>query len=429
MVIITEGGFIPLAVAGLYWLGHYGSIALARLPAMLAGAACPAILFLLLDRTVGRIPALFAGLLLTLDSSSIVSSQFARFYTMQAACVLGMVFFGHDLGHRSIRGAALRGAAAVLCAALAMNLQITSVVAVLTFIAFLFGELLFRPAVRTRLALGKRRWWVVGGLILCLVVGLKIGMVLWPTLRATDGWAQENRSNWRFYFNEMQVRWPVLWPATILFVAAAFIRWRRETLLFVVLFTTTFAVQSLGGMKAIRYILHVTPFLFALWAMGGIVVAENLLKHCLIALTIIRAGRIGRCAAVVLALVCSVACLLANPGLTHTLVRTARSVNLEARDPAIIVQEPEDAPWNGSALALQAIAGRTAVLATADAMRTALYVTVPQISLRSDGDPTRAIFSRDRRTGLPRVGRKNELETLVRCTPEGKIAYPKKDVA
>ncbi|MDT0576978.1 glycosyltransferase family 39 protein [Croceicoccus sp. F390] len=437
-----RGWLYTAAVAGLYrmdGMNGMGSVALARLPALLAGAVCPALLFLLVDRTAGRAAAIIAAALLTLDALSVEYSQFARFYTAQQLCVLGMVLVGHDALHRPLRQAVPRGLGALVLAILAIHFQVTSVVVVAAFAGFVMGEVLLRPSVRAWLWQKQRRWWVVTALILMLVVGLASVVALWPMLQTSDGWAEANRSNLRFYFDALLASWPVLWPLTGFLTLAALWCWPRVTILCVLLFATTFVVQSLGSMKTARYLLHVLPFLFALWAMGSVVALRALAAALRIMAERIHAERGTQDVAtapftmagfVISGLfisglaISAMAILLPNPALATTLAATLRSVGPVLHNPAILLAEPDDPPWSTGSDALRATVPHDALLVSADVMRTARHLRAPQLSFRSDGDPPGSFFPVDQRTGLPRVGRPDSLELLIRCTRHGAILVP-----
>ncbi|WP_394729131.1 hypothetical protein [Altererythrobacter sp. GH1-8] len=252
------------------WLGLDGFMA-ARFPSLLAGVVCVWLIYVLGKRTASPAVGLIAAAILAFDHMGIEWSQIGRFYTLQTACILGLacIFAGPSFG--APRAAPMRTLIAVLVAAgialLALLLQVISILGIAGLVLFLFTR---TPYFSIEFA--RTPSWQRTALAILIVVGFVIGMagfvMMWPELRATQAWTAHEADNFMYYDDYMRAMYGVLWPLTPLAVLIGLSHSRKAILLALSVIIPVLLVQSLGGMKAPRYIMQAIPFIFLLWAVG-----------------------------------------------------------------------------------------------------------------------------------------------------------------
>lgn len=252
------------------WFGIDGFLA-GRLPALLSGIACVGLIYLLGKRTADPAIGLIAAALLTVDYMALEWSQITRFYTMQAAVILGLACIVAGPAFGAPRASPLRTGIAVIgalaCAIVALLLQVISILGVAGLVLYLFTrtpyfslEFACTPSRMRTLMAGLV---VVGAMI--AVIGLSL---MWPELRATQAWTAEHQNDLFYYDDYLRAMYGVLWPLTPVIVLIGLIHARNATLLALSVAVPVLAIQSLGGMKAPRYIMQAMPFLILLWAIG-----------------------------------------------------------------------------------------------------------------------------------------------------------------
>jgi 4-amino-4-deoxy-L-arabinose transferase-like glycosyltransferase len=266
-------------VAAFMWL--FGETTyVARLPAVLAGAAWVALLFVWLRGVVGRPAAWIGGLLFCFDTGSLALSHMVRFYTLHGLAFLAAAIGVYYLVTRrpSWRSGSMVALGVVAAIGLAYRLQVTTVVGLVALTVWLTVDLL--PRVVT-LAVDHRRRAISWGLSLaavCLVAGFLFlrsdqAALYWGLFRNAPLWAEANRDALGFYFHRIHERYPLFWG---LFPAAAVVaiaRVGRPAVFAVVLFSVPFFLHSLAAFKAERFLGYAMPFFFATWgiAIGALV--------------------------------------------------------------------------------------------------------------------------------------------------------------
>jgi hypothetical protein len=266
-------GFTYL-VAGLFRM--FGeSLAVGRLPAVLAGAGLVLLLFLWVRSEAGRSGAWFAALLLTFVPVSLQLSQWVRFYTPHAllffaGCLLVYRLLSRPLPDRR-RGIGL-AAAAVLCFGVAWHLHRLTVIGVAglglwmacvapPLIAWRFPRRRERAIIAAATAgavLLTAAWFVFSGYAQMLL-GLAGHAPVWAQARVGDV---------RFYH---QIHLDLYGPLWTLFPLAALLALAarpKAALLAVCVFGVAFTTHSLVAWKQERYLFYALPFLFALWGMA-----------------------------------------------------------------------------------------------------------------------------------------------------------------
>jgi hypothetical protein len=404
------------------WFGD--GIVTARLPSVIAGSLLVVAVFLWTRSVAGSLAAWIAALFVGLDPNSIQVSQFARFYALQGL-IFWLVAIGvYQLGTRRFDPlTAIPLAIACLLGFLfARHFQILTAMG-------LVGLLLWLAAAAGLPALLSLRdrpalfWSTIAGFVVLAAVAFAVTVVsgllgaLIQEYRFTPLHAMAVRNEVWFYHLALIERFPSLWPlfpvAALLAIAAR----PRVALFCLCVFVPGFALLSFGGMKQLKYLYFLVPFLFIIWA---IALAEllALLREAVVSVTdrALQAGAPGlprRPARWVLIAGCIVFLILANGAPARTLLLPF-GINLT----------PEGAPvdWAAAGETLRPLVDNASIVLTNDELAILYYlgrydVTVSgsRLSELKDGQE----FSRDNRTGRPVVSSPESVELIMACYPNG----------
>jgi len=250
------------------------SLAVARIPAVLAGAALVTTLFVWVRSVAGRGAAWSAAMLFCFQPQSLYLSQLARFYTIQALCFFGAaILFYRVVTDRDLerRRAILYGIAALLLCLLALHFQVITIVGVA-------GVILWAIIDRAREWLTRAQLVVAIGIaVLLAAVGLlAIQRGAFAQQLAlfsyVDQWAAANRHNVRYYHDIFLDQYATIWTLFPLLAILAIYRNGRAALFCLIPFAVVFVVHSLAAWKAERYLFSAMPMFFAV---AGIGIAEG----------------------------------------------------------------------------------------------------------------------------------------------------------
>jgi 4-amino-4-deoxy-L-arabinose transferase-like glycosyltransferase len=265
-------GFTYLVAGVFRVLGE--SLVAGRLPALVAGTLLVVALFLWVRSEIGSVGGWAAALLLAFSPIAIMLSQWVRFYTIHAllflgACVLTYVAMGTS--ERPLRSRVLMGVGAACCLALALHLQVLTVIGAAGL--GLWVLLVGLPASFRRLDSRAARKWVAAGLaslvLVTLVVMSVTGFLGWLQTMATysDLWVTGRGP--RFYHDLFLGLYPTLWtlfPLALVISAAS--RW-RATLLCASVLAVGLLAHSLAAWKDERYVFYLLPMFCAVWGMAA----------------------------------------------------------------------------------------------------------------------------------------------------------------
>lgn len=260
------------------------SLLVARMVAVLFGSLLVLAVFVWTRSVAGGVAAWTAALLLCFSPEAIMVSRFARFYALH-----GVLFFLGAIGvyalverRPALRAAALIGLGSAACFALAFHLQVTTAIGLLGILLWI-GLVVVLPwfvlTFRTRPGVG---WALLVGALLAgmaaaLVLGGGLGERLLAQLRATAPWAAGLRDAFWYYHVSLSEQYGSLWPLTPLAALIGLASRPRPTVFCLLIFTPALIVHSLGGMKSMRYLYYVLPFLFVLWGIALEAVGRGLL--------------------------------------------------------------------------------------------------------------------------------------------------------
>jgi 4-amino-4-deoxy-L-arabinose transferase-like glycosyltransferase len=246
------------------------SLAVARMPAVLAGAALVTLLFVWVRSVAGRGAAWTAAMLFCFQPQSIYLSQLARFYTIQALCFFG----GAILIYRAVTDRTLTSARVLtLCVLafvlflLALHFQVITIVGVAGVLAWAVADRArarLRPA---QMVLALAAVVVVGAVVLFAIQRGAFANQL-ALFSYVDQWAAANRHNTRYYHDIFLDQYATIWTLFPLLAILAIYRNGRAAMFCLVPFIIAFVVHSLAAWKAERYLFSVMPLFFAVVGIG-----------------------------------------------------------------------------------------------------------------------------------------------------------------
>lgn len=419
------------------------SLAVARIPALLAGSLVPVLAFAWLRSAGLGAAAVLAGILVAVDPELVRLSQMCRFYAPQHLFFLAGavgVSVAVDEG-RAPAGRLVAAAAAALALHASQEMQIVSRIGVGglgLFVALACAPAAWRWLRRHRGArLAATAAAGVG--VAVLLVGLDRG---WhePYLRLAryvDLWAAHEADDWRFYHHALLDAYPTLWtlfPAALIVALAAA---PRPALLSACVFGLAFVVQSGMAFKATRFFSYTLPFFLVIWGialartlpvLAGL--AEQVARSALTAMRPAGAPPPARGAARAAGLAATALAaaffVLAN----HAWLRTARLV---AADPsyrdAITAERGPTLSWSRAAAALAPLVAAADAVVVSEDVKALYYLGRADFVINQDhlfedlplsGEP-REEFSVDPKIDVPLVSRPDSIDRIARCHATGLV--------
>jgi 4-amino-4-deoxy-L-arabinose transferase-like glycosyltransferase len=415
------------------------SLAIARIPAVLGGAALITALFVWVRSVAGKGAAWTAAMLFCFQPQSLYLSQLARFYTIQTLCFFvaaTLVFRVVTDGTLDRRRIAWSLAAALLLLLVALHLQVITIVPVAALCAWAIAD----GAISWRAAHASeplRRTHVYGALVIAALILVAAATAVRGGLAArglalfsyVDLWAEANRHNVRYYHDIFLDQYATIWTLFPLLVLLAIARARRAALFCVAIFAVVFVVHSLAAWKAERYLFTAMPMFFALAGMG---LAEGARRvRPAIEDTVDWASRRtlstrthSRLTALVFALVAAFA--LVGNGATSYAIKMLRTSDADWQLALLYRGQPD---WDAAAPVLGPAADSSAVLVSTSELKSLYYLHRLDVLLSVDylGDPRHpgAQFSTFRKLAKPVVSTSESLDALRACFPTGLIVSEK----
>lgn len=352
----TRGLPFTWLVAGFFWL--FGdSVAVARLPSVLATAAVVAILFLWVRRACNPLAAWLTTLLYATSPFALSIANFSRFYALQTLSILLGTWLVFVLSTRPLaqpRSLVLALIAAAFFA-FAMLLQPTTLINMVGLGAWLILFLLSRQLAAPNGQRHARRLILAGLFSLAVVlVGLWASGTLaelWHLYRQVPLFNRSQQDAFWFYHFWYVLHYPTFWPLTGLFALLACLRWPRLGSLALTVFAVAFVLHSFAGPKNLRYIAHAQPMLFVIWGLGLAALWPFLraglstLAQGLVALLPGERAR-AQLAGRLLVAAATLFCVLANPAPLRTVALLA-GITLPGEDPPVYWEKAraELLPW------------------------------------------------------------------------------------
>jgi 4-amino-4-deoxy-L-arabinose transferase-like glycosyltransferase len=401
------------------------SLAVARIPAVLAGAALVTALFVWVRSVAGRGAAWIAAMLFCFEPQSLYLSQLARFYTIQTLCF----FVGAVLVFRVVTDRALTRAraaeasvAALLLFLLALHLQVITIVGIA-------GVLAWAAADRARATLTRSQLpsALVALIVIAAVTAFAIRRGTFAHQLAlfsyVDLWAAGNRHNVRYYHDIFLDQYATLWTLFPLLAILAINRNGRAALFCLTPFVVALVTHSLAAWKAERYLFSVMPMFFAV---AGIGIAEGAsrvrpaIEGALNRLAGHALAPRARSAALVLVTAFIAAFAAIGNGATSYTIKMLRESDAEWELALLYRGQPD---WVAARPVLGPQADSAAVVISSSELKSFYYLHRADVLLSVDylGDPRTPgpEFSIFRKLGRPVVSTVASLEQLRACYPTG----------
>ncbi len=275
-------------LAGWFFKALGDSVAVARLPSVIAGGLLVVAVFIWTRSVAGRAAAWIAAALLCFSPLHIQMSHFARFYAL-----LGLMMWLGAIGVYTLvdrRLPPLRSLlvalGSALCLLFALHLQLLAAMG----IAALGLWLVYAVGVPWLRARHERPMHWSTGLALAVVALMAAAQIafsvhaggverVWNIYRWSPLWSIEHVNEFWFYQVWFAKYYQSLWPILPFLAILAVARQPKPAMFCFLVFTVVFILLSFGGMKDRRYVSFMLPFLFVLW---GIALAElgPLLVRC-----------------------------------------------------------------------------------------------------------------------------------------------------
>jgi hypothetical protein len=446
----TRTGYFTIVVS--WFMRAFGeTLAVARLPSIIAGATLVAAVFIWLKREGGTVAAWTFAALFCFDRLSIDASAEVRFYGPQAlffwmgaAAIYRMTALGRDMHQRLWM---LLAAGVFL--AIALYLQVTTAVGILALGFWAATDLTYRFSL---LSLLKARWVQIA-LAIAVPAAILLAIVAHVPTHLADGyddfrsvriWNLERQNLPLFYHRYFLVNIPLLWGLFPLALMIALTNRTRAAVFCGFLSIAPIAIMSFGGMKADRYIFFAMPYLFAIWGLTIETVFPAVLRwahtawdraiwfqapgpNCASRIAQLRIGRYGLvCGSIV---VLSFAILSQNSFIEATRILTKGATVLLSR-PARFFVGPAIEPWASHRDELVDLVHHASVFVTSGASLTLLNLGPYDVVLNRnavDETPAGQEFAVDPRTGRPTIGTVDSLQKIMDCYPDGVVLVVSND--
>ena len=249
------------------------NLAVARIPALLAGSLLAVLVFLWLRLCGQRAAAWIAGLLIAVDPLLIQLSQVVRFYSLQhlafAAGTLGiylLVFYGRSIGVKTM---ILIGTTGALSLAFAMQpVSAFGLAGAGLFAAVgLYCYRIRHFSLRGQIGIGLSTA-LMAGLAVAFFYSTGILEHYVSLLTYADLWAAQSVDNPRFYYAILHRDYAPLWTLFPLLLIFSAVRRPGLTALCATIFAVGFVGLSLAAWKAERYFSFLMPMFFIVAALG-----------------------------------------------------------------------------------------------------------------------------------------------------------------
>ncbi len=255
----------------------------ARLPSVVAGALTVSVIWAWARREGGRTAGVIAAGVASVLPMFLYFSTFCRFYMLQTLLTLIAAIGVYTLMTRPWQGRQRWWVLGVVgvCLLFGFHLQATTLIATASLGSWVVGCLVVRllswetrdDRGRSLSLLAALLASLIGGVVVAWLSGI-LGEQ-WEYFRRATHWAAANQDNDSFYHKYFLERYGVFWFGMPLLIVAA-IAYRPMAGLFATwMFVSLFVAQSLGGMKAPRYVGYAMPFMILIWALA----AAELLPH------------------------------------------------------------------------------------------------------------------------------------------------------
>lgn len=400
-----------------------------RALAAVGGITLVVVVALWVRKIGGVIAGWTSGILMCVGYTGVTLSQFARFYTWHAlgVFVLAVAVYTIVTQHTRMGACKLALWSVVALVALLTSLHLQHITMLMVLALALWAGLHFLLSGRLDFIFQSRFW------LAAVALAVLLGMVvmwheqhriegLWHELRGAAAWSEEHRDDFYYYVTVLG-HW-LNWLFYLLPVAII-IAWRRfrDPVLFcATILAVCLILHSIAGMKAIRYVYYLFPFIFAVWGFAVAVLGPPLIRG-ITDLAAARAGRVGQYVAIGLVALAGASAVIAVTEFRLTAAAAART--LKTGSPVLPIEygmAREEIHWTPYLGSLRALQNR-GLFITTDSVRTLYYLQDFDVLLnRSElSDVGAREFTLDGRTGKRDISSSRSIELLVKCYPKGSL--------
>jgi hypothetical protein len=425
--------YTVMAGAGFKAFGH-DSVFLARLPAILAGALTVPVMFVWMIRSADRTAAWMSALFLCFAELTIRTSDFARFYSLQALLVLVAAATAYQVLAEPSRRSVWLALVALACLALAAQLQVTTMIAVGAMGLFLVLHLATRQRTRSLLADAKTRNMILALVVVAAMGAAVVGYLALPMLLEAEPWAEKNKSNYLYYHIFLSRDYRLFWYLVPVASILALAKYPRLAAYCLIMWFAPLIVHSFGGMKADRYISYAFSFFLALWGLAFAAAVPWLRSATVRILETFECStglplgeRWRRVIAALVLVLCAISVAAVNKMIVESPKLIAKGALRFAHDPASPFADPPDPNWHRGLGVLRRDLDEGAVLVSVDEVRTQLYLRTPNFGMYIPPAPVtteRNGFTIDVRNGRPVIEDVDDLARVVSCTGKGVLVIP-----
>lgn len=415
------------SIVTAWFLEFFGtSLGVARSVAAIGGAVLVPLLAIWVRRIGDPVAAWSAGLLLCFSYTCITWAQVARFYSWHAVAmlVLSMVVYRLtiDAGNLKLSRQIALGGIGLIALGLGMHLQPITFIMALALAIWVTCYLLFSGRLNFIL---RSSPLLIGSLAmvaimfaLAFTVGRHLILGQWDNLRKASAWSAENQNNFAFYIDQLshQLGW-LFW----LFPLAVIVAWRRQPTVVIFCVTITaicLILHTIAGMKALRYVMYLFPFIFTVWGLAVSVFVAYFTKWTRNA----SAKALPRAMGAALALVTAVALLLVADYRQTAAAAVHFAKTGDTFRPFDYGFGRDQVDWTPYLPALRALQ-KYGLFVVSDSNRAIYYLDDYDLLLSKTelSDISNREFALDVRTGKRDIGSGVSIAKVIACYPKGSI--------
>ncbi len=248
-----------------------------RILSVISGSLLPPIIFIWVWQKIGRPEAWLAAIFTIAWPEGIEISQFSRFYALHGTLFFIMfILFFEIINSRRIFYITILFFVSIFIAILSLSLQKTTLIGILCLCISSFLYIASCIKEKRLLLIFISISAVASFLILFIFYGKILEYWGFYTFSITGG-----RGNVLLYHQYLTDAYPVLWPLTaIACIMTAYRNWILAiTISFLIFMGIT--IHSFAGLKHIRYIYYIMPFLFISWSIMLVMIFRGLKESTL----------------------------------------------------------------------------------------------------------------------------------------------------
>lgn len=411
------------SIVTAWFMEFFGpTLGVARSVAAIGGALLVPILALWVRKVSDPVAAWSAGILLCFSYTCITWAQIVRFYSWHAVAMLVLAIAVYELatgfGNRRPERLVIWAGAALIALLIGLYLQPITVIIVVALAIWTGLYCFFSGRLNFILRSPTLLWGAVAAIAVAMALAFTFGRHLllsqWYSLRNASDWSTENQDNFIFYIDQFQHQLGWLF---LLFPIALIIAWRRyrtATGFCVAVLAICLILHSIAGMKALRYVMYLFPFIFAVWGMALSAILGHIRS---------RSGQTRQLLGCAVLVLVGAASLLLTTDFRQT---AAAGLRLAKTGNAFLPFEygfgRDQVDWTPYLPALQALR-KEGLFVVSDSNRAIYYLDDYDLLLSKTelSDVSDREFALDERTGKRDIGSGRSIAQVIACYPKGVV--------